>query len=577
MSPQTSNDQLTGFASYIVECGLLNKDQVKAALDDSSQKNTPFVIYLIQQKLVDSEQIANLIAKHFGLSVFDLHTYDPKTLPKDLINKQLANNQLISKKYALPLFQNNDSLYIAVVDPTIPGLDEMSFLTGLNVKYVVVDFPNLVTLINNLKKTHLSMVLSDFEEPDLKLKKNISHKKSEHLDIANIGDGTAPIVRFINDILIDAINQGASDIHFEPFSNSYRIRFRLDGLLYEITSPPAELINYFVARLKVMANLDISEHRIPQDGRFRCTLSGNRTIDFRVSTCPVLHGEKIVLRILSQIDNKLNVDDLGFEDFQKEKFLNAINKPQGIILVTGPTGSGKTITLYTALGILNKLDTNISTVEDPIEIEMPGVNQVPVNLATNLTFSAALRAFLRQDPDIIMVGEIRDLETAQIAVKASQTGHLVLSTLHTNSSAATISRLANMGLEAFNLASSVSLIMAQRLVRKLCTHCKQEIKIPGKTLLQEGFKESEIGKFQLYGPNTTSCKHCMNGYIGRTGIFEVMAISEEIKNLMLLEKSVFDLDAQSRKEGMICLREAGLLKVKRGITSLEEINRVTSQ
>ena len=362
MSPQASNDQLTGFASYLVECGLLNEDQVKAALNESSKKNLPLIIYLIQQDLVDSEQIANLIAKHFGFPVFDLHAYDPKTLPKDLINKQLANNQLISKKYALPIFQTNESLYIAVVDPTLPGLDEISFLTGLNVKYVVVEFSSLVALINNLKKNFLSVNLSDVESDSLKLKKAVNRKKPEHLDIANIEDGTAPIVRFINDILIDAINQGASDIHFEPFSNSYRIRFRLDGLLYEITSPPAELINYFVARLKVMANLDISEHRIPQDGRFRCTLSGNHTIDFRVSTCPVLHGEKIVLRILSQVDNKLNIDDLGFEDFQKEKFLNAINKPQGIILVTGPTGSGKTITLYTALSILTKLDTNIPPV-----------------------------------------------------------------------------------------------------------------------------------------------------------------------------------------------------------------------
>lgn len=579
---ENQEKSFSGFASYIVRCGLLSREQVSKAIEGAAKDRVTFALYLIRQNLIETGELAKHISQYFGFPLFNLKEYDLNTMPEDEIIKSLAGSELIHKKYGLPLFISNKLLYIGVVDPTMNGLNDLSFLSGWNVRLVIVDYNELQKLFNTLSKTRLSSISSELDQADLMRQQvDIREENGASINLSDIDSlqnnaNSGPVVKFINEVLLNAVNNGASDIHFEPYDKTYRIRFRLDGLLYEVSSPPIELVDYFVARLKVMSNLDIAERRLPQDGRFRVALGDGRQIDFRVSTCPMLRGEKIVLRILNAQSTKLlNIEALGFDALQKTRVIEAINKSQGITLVTGPTGSGKTITLYTMLDMINTLERNISTVEDPIEMELNGINQVAVNHATNLTFSTALRSFLRQDPDVIMVGEIRDLDTAETAVRAAQTGHLVLSTLHTNSAPETIVRLANMGIASFNIANSLSLVIAQRLVRKLCPNCKQKIKIPDNVLLRNGFNPEEINSLELYGPG--SCGNCKNGYSGRIGIFEVMpTTSEEIKDIIVTNNKNSVLTEQARAEGVISIREAGLNKVRNGVTTLDEVNRVSS-
>ncbi len=544
------------------------------AYAEAARQGKPFVRHLVEQKLLDSRHIAIAASHEFGVPLLDLAALDLSTLPLNLVDERL-----IRKHHALPLLRRGNRLFLAVSDPTNDqALEEIRFNTGLATDAILVEEDKLNATIETAINAQDTTTISEFADADL-----------EKLDIAagdDDDDGQraesdanideAPIVRYINKILVDAISAGASDIHFEPYEKSYRIRFRQDGMLREVASPPLNLANRLTSRLKVMSRMNIAERRVPQDGRIKLKLSRNRDIDFRVNTLPTIHGEKIVLRILDSSSAQVGIEALGFEVEQREDFLGAIKKPYGMILVTGPTGSGKTVSLYTALNILNQPDINISTVEDPVEIQVPGINQVNLNPKTGLTFAASLRAFLRQDPDIIMVGEIRDLETAEIAVKAAQTGHLVLSTLHTNDAPQTLTRLANMGVAPFNIASSVLLIMAQRLARKLCVHCKKLLDLPREAMREEGFTDAEIDAgLTIYGP--VGCDQCTKGYRGRIGIFQVMKVSDEISRLILEGGNAMQLADQARREGVSDLRQSGLRKVKAGLISLEELNRVTKE
>ncbi|MBN9289159.1 MAG: type IV-A pilus assembly ATPase PilB [Gammaproteobacteria bacterium 39-13] len=562
---------LSGLAKKLVQANLLDPQAAATAIDVACKKKIPFVTYLVEKNILDDHTIATTASQAFGDPLFDLQAIDLDIIPKDLVSEKL-----IRQHHALPLFRRGNRLYVAVSDPTnLEGLDELKFHTGITTEAIIVEENKLVEVIEKILSDKDSSALSNLQDTDL-----------DDLDISNIEDGEksdeegdsdvddAPIVRFVNKVLLDAINRGASDIHFEPYEKSYRVRLRQDGILTEFASPPVNLAPRLAARLKVMSRLDISERRVPQDGRFKMKLSRNRAIDFRVSTCPTLFGEKVVMRILDPSSAKMGIDALGYEDHQKEAFLHAIHRPQGMVLVTGPTGSGKTVSLYTALNILNVTEVNISTAEDPVEINLPGINQVNVNPKAGLTFSSALRAFLRQDPDIIMVGEIRDLETAEIAVKAAQTGHMVLSTLHTNSAPETLTRLINMGIPAFNLATSVTLVIAQRLARRLCTHCKQPTQFPAEALMDGGFTEEEIkAGITIYEPK--ECSQCNKGFKGRVGLYEVMPVSEEIGKIIMSGGNAIDISEQMKQEGIISLRRSGLNKVKLGLTSLEEVYRVT--
>ncbi|QSA98456.1 type IV-A pilus assembly ATPase PilB [Methylococcus sp. EFPC2] len=561
--------QLSGLARSLVKEELLTEVQAQTLFEEAHQKKIHFVSHLVANKILDARSIAVTVSREFGLPLFDLDAMMTDTIPVKLVSERL-----IRQHHALPLFKRGNRLYLAVSDPTnFQGLDEIKFHTRLSSDCVVVEEDKLSKLIDHaLEAADTSMKdLLDTDLDNLQISGGDEIEARADSDASDVDE--APIVRFVNKILLDAIKKGASDIHIEPYEKNFRIRFRHDGMLHEVTSPPANLASRIAARLKVMSRMDISERRIPQDGRIKMALSRTRAIDFRVNTCPTLFGEKIVLRILDPTSAQIGIERLGFEPEQQENFLRAIKKPYGMILVTGPTGSGKTVTLYTALNILNEPDVNISTAEDPVEITVPGINQVNVNVKTGLTFAEALRAFLRQDPDIIMVGEIRDLETAEIAVKAAQTGHLVLSTLHTNDAPQTLNRLMQMGIPSFNIASSVLLIMAQRLARRLCEHCKQEVKLPPEALLDAGFEENEMEGLTLYGP--TGCDKCVKGYKGRVGIYQVMPISESINRIILEGGNVMQLAAQAEREGISDLRRSGLKKVKAGITSLEEIDRVT--
>lgn len=571
-SKEKSN-ALSGLARKLVQAGLMDETKAIDALDNATKNKTPFVRYLVEKQILDSRSIANLASVEFGIPILNLDSFDPECLPQKIVSEKL-----IRQHHALPLYKRGNRLFVAVSDPTnLQALDEFKFHAGSPTEAILVEEKKLSDLIEKALTSAEETSLAGLQDTDLDSIDISSLDEEEAFQEGGAGDATdvddAPIVRFINKILVDAINRGASDIHFEPYEKTYRVRYRQDGILYEIASPPVNLAPRLAARLKVMSRLDISERRIPQDGRFKMKLSRNRAIDFRVSTCPTLFGEKVVMRILDPANAKLGVDALGFEEFQKEAFTNAVRRPQGMVLVTGPTGSGKTITLYTALNILNTPDVNISTAEDPVEINLPGINQVNVNPKAGLTFAQALRSFLRQDPDIVMVGEIRDLETAEIGVKASQTGHLVLSTLHTNSAPETLTRLMNMGIEPFNIATSVLMVVAQRLARRLCPHCKQKITIPEAALLQAGFDKSEISDLNIFGPG--KCDQCNDGYKGRVGLYEVMPFSKEMGRIIMQGGSSLDLEAQMTKEGCINLRRAGLNKVKLGITSLEEISSVT--
>lgn len=561
--------QLSGLARSLVNAGEFTETDAQMHQSDARKKRVPFVSHLVSNNIVDSLTIAGTASTEFGVPLFDLDALDLETVQVTLVSEKL-----VRQHHVLPLFRRGSRLFIAVSDPTnIQALDEIKFQTRLSTESILVEEQKLAQIIETaLDAADTSMNdLLDEDLDNLEISAGDDHDKTDDSD-SDIDD--APIVRFVNKILLDSIKKGASDIHFEPFEKFFRIRFRNDGILYEMANPPANIANRIVARLKVMSRMDIAERRIPQDGRIKMQLSKNRAIDFRVNTCPTLFGEKVVLRILDPTTAQIGIEKLGFEEEQQRLFLDAIKKPYGMILVTGPTGSGKTVSLYTGLNILNTPDLNISTAEDPVEITVPGINQVNMNVKTGLTFAEALRAFLRQDPDIIMVGEIRDLETAEIAVKAAQTGHLVLSTLHTNDAPQTLNRLAQMGIPPFNIASSVILIMAQRLGRRLCENCKTEENLPKDVLIDAGFKEDELDGLKLYGP--VGCDKCVNGYKGRVGIYQVMPISNSIEQLILSGASAMDIANQAEAEGINDLRRSGLIKARDGITSLAEIDRVTT-
>ncbi|HHI75893.1 MAG TPA: type IV-A pilus assembly ATPase PilB [Gammaproteobacteria bacterium] len=570
MATTENSIRITGLARLLVNEGLLSEEQAAQALQDAAEAGQPLVAWLVDKGLVDADAVATVASREYGVPVFDLDAMDTEQMPVSLVDEKL-----ILKHRALPLFQRGKRLFLAVSDPTDhQGLDEIKFHTGLATDAVLVNEHQLRRALEQALEAQdaamTEMLGADLDALDL----DVVDEEQEDQDAAALGVDDAPVVRYVNKVLLDAINNGASDIHFEPYEKDFRVRFRQDGILSDVAHPPVNLAPRLIARLKVMARLNTAERRVPQDGRIKLALSRNRAIDFRVNTCPTLYGEKVVLRILDSSAAKVGVDALGFEEKQKEDFLAAIHKPYGMILVTGPTGSGKTVTLYTALNLLNKTEVNISTAEDPVEIQVPGINQVNVNPKTGLTFAEALRAFLRQDPDIVMVGEIRDLETAEIAVKAAQTGHLVLSTLHTNDAPQTLTRLANMGIPPFNIASSVHLILAQRLARRLCEHCKQPDDLAREALLKEGFTEADLkGDWQVY--KAVGCDKCTNGYKGRVGIFEVMPISEDMERLIMENANAMQLREQANREGIEDLRTSGLRKVKAGITSLEELNRVT--
>jgi type IV pilus assembly protein PilB len=567
---------LSGLARRLVNDGLLDQELARKALAQASKEKVPFVQHLVNNALLDSRTIARVASDEFGTPLFDLDA-----LNRDSIHPKLINEKLIRKHHTLPLMRRGNRLFIALTDPTdLHALDEIKFNTGINTEPILVEADKLSQAIEkylNASEESLGDTLGGLDGEDL-----------ENLDIEAVDENStqedkggneadeAPVVRFINKVLLDAIKIGASDIHFEPYEKSYRVRFRTDGILNEVTRPPVNLAGRLAARLKVMSQMDISERRVPQDGRIKMKLSKNKAIDFRVNTLPTLFGEKIVLRILDANAAKLGIDALGYEDDQKKLYLEALAQSQGMILVTGPTGSGKTVSLYTGLNILNTSEVNISTAEDPVEINLEGINQVQMNTRVGLTFAEALRSFLRQDPDIIMVGEIRDLETAEIAIKAAQTGHLVLSTLHTNSAPETLTRLLNMGVPAFNVATSVSLIIAQRLARRLCPTCKKPATdIPEEILKEEGFYEIGIAReeFQLFHP--VGCQQCNKGYKGRVGVYEVVRITPEIANLIMEGGNSLQIARAAKAAGFNNLRTSALRKVAMGLTSLEEANRVT--
>jgi len=562
---------LSGLARRLVMDGLINENEATKAHEMALKKRTHFVSYLVDNKILSSQDIAWSGAQEFGVPLFDIEAMDMEMAPIKLVSEKL-----IKQHNALPLFKHANRLYVAVSDPTNLGaIDEFKFHTGINTEAVLVDENMLRKAIENALEA-LDTTMSELMDADLdNLDVGSGDDDNRDGDVSESDIDDTPVVRFVNKVLLDAINSGASDIHLEPYEKEFRVRFRNDGVLYEITSPPRSLAMRIIARLKVMSRMNIAERRVPQDGRIKMNLSRNRSIDFRVNTLPTLYGEKVVLRILDSSAAQLGVDVLGFEPDQKEMFINAINKPYGMVLVTGPTGSGKTVSLYTALNMLNTPDRNISTCEDPVEINVFGINQVNVNPKAGLDFSTALRAFLRQDPDIIMVGEVRDLETAEIAVKAAQTGHLVLSTLHTNDAPQTLTRLANMGVPPYNIASAVHLIMAQRLARRLCNNCKKERDIPAESLLKAGFREDQIKGLRIYGP--VGCDSCTGGYKGRVGLYQVMPVSEEMGRIIMEGGNSLELANQAEVEGVADLRASGLKKVIAGITSLEEIDRVTKE
>ncbi|HOP17941.1 MAG: type IV-A pilus assembly ATPase PilB [Chromatiaceae bacterium] len=561
--------RLGGLARRLVQDGLLSEEAASAATEAAASANRPLVSYLVRDGRVKARDVAVAASLEYGVPLFDLDAIDPSNMPTSLVEEKL-----VRKHHAMPLIKRGNRLFLAVSDPTNhQGLDEIKFHTGLTTDAVLVEEDKLSAAMDvalQAQDTAMSDLLDeDLENLDIGMADDDIGEKESNLDVDD-----APVVRYVNKILLDAINSGTSDIHFEPYEKTYRVRFRQDGMLHEKANPPINIAARLAARMKVMARMNVAERRVPQDGRIKMVLSRNRSIDFRVNTCPTLYGEKVVLRILDSSAATLGVESLGFDEMQKKHFVSAISKPYGMILVTGPTGSGKTVTLYTALNMLNNPEVNISTAEDPVEIQVAGINQVNVNPKTGLTFAEALRAFLRQDPDIVMVGEIRDLETAEISVKAAQTGHLVLSTLHTNDAPQTLTRLANMGIPAFNIASSVNLILAQRLARRLCEHCKTVEDVPHDALIEEGFTEDEIrAGITVYGP--VGCDKCTKGYKGRVGIFEVMPVTEAIGRLIMENGNAIQIRDLAKSEGLQDLRASGLAKVRLGVTSLEEINRVT--
>ena len=559
---------LNGLAARLVVNKLVEESYVRSAQSEADKSRKTLSQQLIEDKLITYAQLAAVTAEEFGIPVLDLSTFDPENVPNNLINEKLVRKHKI-----IPLIKRGTRLFIAVVNPADhQAVDEIRFSTGLLTEQVLVEEDKIEAFIDRIIDGDGN--IGDFDDDEFENLEELEVGAiDEKADDNSSAEDDAPVVKFVNKMLLSAIKNGSSDLHFEPYEKSYRVRFRTDGVLHEVAKPPSALSPRIASRLKIMSAMDISERRKPQDGRIKMKLSKSKAIDFRVNTLPTLWGEKIVLRILDPSSAKMGIDALGYEENQKAMYLEALEQPQGMILVTGPTGSGKTVSLYTGLNILNTAERNISTAEDPVEINLEGINQVNVNPKQGMDFSQALRAFLRQDPDIIMVGEIRDLETANIAIKAAQTGHMVMSTLHTNSAPETLTRLQNMGVPSFNIATSISLIIAQRLARRLCSKCKVEIDIPKETLLEEGFTEEQAKDAVIYGPN--GCEQCSKGYKGRVGIYEVVNITPAMQQVIMEEGNSLEIAEVAQKEGFNNLRQSGLLKALDGITSLEEVNRVT--
>jgi len=570
MAATASQSNLSGLPRRLVQDGIVSAEDVQKASAAARKEKVPFVVYLVANEMADPRAIAVAASHEFGVPLLDL---DAIEIDLDCLRE--VDQKLLNKHRVLPLIKRGQRLFLGISDPTnLQAIDDIKFQSALRIDPVIVEQDKLEECITRaLEAVDTSM--SSLEDDDFDLENlDVSSGDDEPDDVTSNDVDDAPVVRFVNKILLDAIKRGASDVHFEPYEKEFRVRTRLDGVLSKVAAPPVALANKVCARLKVMSRMDIAERRVPQDGRIKMRLSKNRAIDFRVSTCPTLFGEKVVLRILDPASAKIGIDALGYEDKQKALFQKHLDKPYGMILVTGPTGSGKTVSLYTGLNILNEEFRNISTAEDPVEINLVGINQVNVNQKVGLTFASAMKAFLRQDPDVIMVGEIRDLETAEIAIKAAQTGHLVLSTLHTNDAPSTLTRLVDMGTKPYAIATSVSLIIAQRLARRLCENCKEVKDVPHEALEKEGFGADDIqNKLTIYGP--VGCKSCNNGYKGRIGIFQVMEVSETMGRIIMEGGNAIQIADQAEVEGVIDLRRAGLNKVKEGLTGLEEINRVT--
>lgn len=573
MVAATLPSKLGGLARTLVQEKLLSEDEASAIQSLANSQQSPFISQLIQSKKLSAMKIAETAANAFGFPLFDLNALNPDYLPAKTIDAKLMQSSRV-----MALQSRGNTLFVALSDPTnLHALDDVQFQVGMALSPVVVEDDKLSRWIDKVAEANdTSMSALDVDD-DINLDMEGGDQPAE-AEVSTVEIDDAPVVKYLQKILLDAINMGASDLHFEPYEKFYRIRYRVDGVLKEIAQPPLAIKEKLASRIKVISNLDIAEKRIPQDGRMKLILSKTRAIDFRVSTLPMVNGEKIVMRILDPSSATLGIEALGYEPEQKDALLSAVSRPYGLVLVTGPTGSGKTVSLYTCLNILNNPGVNISTAEDPAEIPLAGINQVNVNDKQGLTFAAALKSFLRQDPDIIMIGEIRDLETADMAIKAASTGHMVLSTLHTNDAPSTLTRLLNMGVAPFNIASAVSLITAQRLARRLCKSCKQPIDLPKEGLLSVGFQESDLdGSWQLYGPKEGGCDMCNGGYKGRVGIYQVMPISDAMSRIIMKNGTSHDIADQARKEGIRDLRQSGLLKIKQGHTSIEEVLSVTNE
>ena len=562
-----------GLAQQLISDGVVSEANMKTAQIESQQQQIGLVPYLVDNKLADAYQLAQMLSQAFGDPLFDLDALNVDVIPKDLVDEKI-----VRKFNALPLFKRGQRLFVALSDPTrVDAIDAIAFNSRLSIETIVVEENKLKKRIESAYADTMQS-FDSFSNSDLNVDFEDGNEDKEDGETQlNDGVDEAPVVKFVNKMLVDAIRMGASDLHFEPYEKSFRVRFRVDGVMQKMANPPVQLANKIAARLKVMSQMDISERRVPQDGRIKLKISKNKAIDFRVNSLPTLFGEKLVLRILDPSSAMLGIDALGYEPDQQEMFLEALHKPQGMLLITGPTGSGKTVSLYTGINILNTGATNISTAEDPVEINLEGINQVNVNAKVGLTFANALKSFLRQDPDIVMVGEIRDLETAEIAIKAAQTGHMVLSTLHTNSAPETLTRLRNMGVASFNIATSVNLVIAQRLARRLCKNCKKPISIPRQSLLEIGFTDTDLDNTDniIYEP--VGCNECREGYKGRVGIYEVMKVSPDISRIIMEDGNAIDIKDAAIKNGFRDLRRSGILKVLQGVTSIQEMMRVTSE
>jgi type IV pilus assembly protein PilB len=572
MAIVTQQFQLTGLARQLVRCGVISEEHAAKAFRDAIKERISFVSYIVRKGFADPKEIAHTASLEFGMPLLDITAIE---VDKEVI--KLVAEKLIRQHHVLPLYKRGNRLFIGVSDPSNhQAADDVKFNTGLNVESILVEEDKLALAVDKgLEEADAAMAdLTGGDDLDNLDDLEVGSEEQSAADEPTLGIDDAPVVRFVNKLLIDAIKKGASDIHVEPYEKFCRVRLRMDGILKDVAKPPLAISSKLTARIKVMSRLDVSERRVPQDGRIKLKLSKTKAIDFRVSTCPTLFGEKTVLRILDPSSATLGVDALGYEDFQKKLFLENLYKPYGMFLVTGPTGSGKTVSLYTGINLLNSEDVNISTVEDPVEINLPGVNQVQVDEKTGMTFDKALKAFLRQDPDIILVGEIRDLATGSIAIKAAQTGHMVMATLHTNDAPQTLTRMVDMGIPPFAIATTVNIISAQRLARRLCKQCKREAEVPKEVLLGEGFTEEEVeAGITVFEP--VGCDRCNDGYKGRVGIYQVMPVSEDMKRMIMEQRNAIELADQAAQEGIPDLRRSGLKKVKDGITSLKEVNRVT--